>query len=72
MYAKFLSHPSVSSNGWLKGPNGETLNQHITVLSIPVETFNADPNRYMMDAEGTTALTLSAGAFAYSRSRPFW
>lgn len=52
MYAKFLSHPSVSSNGWLKGPNGETLNQHITVLSIPVETFNADPNRYMMDAEG--------------------
>ena len=52
MYAKFLSHPSVSSNGWLKGPNGETLNQHITVLSIPVETFNADPNRFMMDAEG--------------------
>ncbi len=52
MYAKFLSHPAVSNNGWLKGPNGETLNQHITVLSIPVEMFNSDPDRYMMDAEG--------------------
>lgn len=52
MYAKFLSHPTVSSNGWLLGTNGEKLNQHITVLSIQVETFNADPNRFMMDAEG--------------------
>jgi len=52
MYAKFLSHPAVSSNGWLKGSNGETLNQHITVLSVKVEQFNQDPDQYMMDAEG--------------------
>lgn len=52
MYAKFLSHPAVSSNGWLKGSNGETHNQHITVLSVKVEQFNQDPDRYMMDAEG--------------------
>lgn len=52
MYAKFLSHPTVSSNGWLKGPNGEKLNQHITVLSVAVEQFNANPDMYMMDAEG--------------------
>lgn len=52
MYAKFLSHPSVSSNGWLRGPNGETLSQHITVLSVQVEQFNANPEMYMIDAEG--------------------
>lgn len=52
MYVKFLSHPSVSSNGWLRGPNGETLSQHITVLSVQVEQFNANPEMYMIDAEG--------------------
>ena len=52
MYAKFLSHPSVSDNGWLKNSSGQKLSQHITVLSIKVETFNQDPDRYMMDAEG--------------------
>lgn len=52
MYAKFLSHPDVSDNGWLKNTSGQKTNQHITVLSIQAETFNADPNRFMMDAEG--------------------
>ena len=40
MYAKFLSHPDVSDNGWLKSSNGQKLNQHITVLSVKVEKFN--------------------------------
>lgn len=52
MYAKFLSHPDVSDNGWLKSSNGQKLNQHITVLSVKVEKFNEDPDRFMMDAEG--------------------
>lgn len=52
MYAKFLSHPDVSNNGWLKSSSGQKLSQHITVLSVKVEQFNQDPDRYMMDAEG--------------------
>ena len=52
MYAKFLSHPDVSDNGWLKNTSGQKTNQHITVLSVNVETFNKNPDKFMMDAEG--------------------
>lgn len=50
MYANFINY--VTDNGWLQNDNGSHMSQHITVLSIKVETFNQDPDRYMMDAEG--------------------
>lgn len=55
MYANFLS--SISSNGWLlnmdAGGNFTTPgNNHIRVYTIECEDFNADPARYMVDAEG--------------------
>ena len=51
MYENFINY--VTDNGWLLNTSGSGhLSQHITVLSVKVETFNQDPDRYMMDAEG--------------------
>lgn len=50
VYANYINY--ITDNGWLRNNDGSHMNQHITVLSIPAETFNADPNRFMMDAEG--------------------
>ena len=51
MYASFISY--VTNNGWLlSNTSGQKMNQHITVLSVKVEKFNEDPDRFMMDAEG--------------------
>lgn len=56
MYKAFLK--TTSSNGWLLEtlPNGEiTSNKtdnHISVYTVDVESFNRDPQRYMVDAEG--------------------
>ena len=50
VYVNYLK--SVSNDGWLRNTDGSLTGQHITVLSIKVETFNADPARYMVDAEG--------------------
>ena len=49
-YANYINY--ITDNGWLCNDDGSHMNQHITVLSIQAETFNADPNRFMMDAEG--------------------
>lgn len=50
VYANYINY--ITDNGWLRNNDGSRMNQHITVLSIQAETFNADPNRFMMDAEG--------------------
>lgn len=50
VYANYINY--ITDNGWLRNNDGSHMNQHITVLSIQAETFNADPNRFMMDAEG--------------------
>ena len=50
VYANYINY--ITDNGWLCNNDGSHMSQHITVLSIQAETFNADPNRFMMDAEG--------------------
>ena len=50
MYASYINY--ITDNGWLLNNDGSHMSQHISVLSIKVETFNADPARYMVDAEG--------------------
>lgn len=56
MYENFISY--VAINGWLKELGGDgnftgnLTNNHINVYSLNVESFNADPQRYMVDAEG--------------------
>ncbi len=50
VYANYINY--ITDNGWLRNNDGSRMNQHITVLSIQAETFNADPNHFMMDAEG--------------------
>ena len=50
MYANFINY--VTDNGWLQNDNGSHMSQHITVLSVNVETFNKNPDKFMMDAEG--------------------
>lgn len=50
VYANYINY--ITDNGWLRNNDGSRMNQHITVLSIQAEKFNADPNRFMMDAEG--------------------
>ena len=56
MYKAFLK--TTCSNGWLLEtlPNGDVTSNktdnHISVYTVDVESFNRDPQRYMMDAEG--------------------
>lgn len=55
MYENFLSY--VSKGGWLaemdsNGDFGQLTDIHIAVHSVNAEAFNADPQRYMVDAEG--------------------
>ena len=50
VYANYINY--ITDNGWLRNNDDSRMNQHITVLSIQAETFNADPDRFMMDAEG--------------------
>lgn len=56
MYNYFLAKTSV--NGWVGEMDssgyftGNLTDNHIVVHSVNVEAFNADPQRYMVDAEG--------------------
>lgn len=56
MYGNFISF--VSKNGWLleRNENGDFTNNltdnHIRVYALDAVSFNADPQRYMVDAEG--------------------
>ena len=50
MYENYIGF--ITDNGWLLNNDGSHMSQHITVLSTSVEYFNADPARYMVDAEG--------------------
>lgn len=50
VYANYINY--ITDNGWLCNNDGSHMSQHITVLSVAAEQFNADPNRFMMDAEG--------------------
>lgn len=48
MYKKFLS--AVTSDGWLRGSSDSEA--HIKMYIVDCESFNKDPQRYMVDAEG--------------------
>ena len=55
MYSNFLG--TVSTDGWLLDMDGSgnfttPLDIHIRVYTVNCESFNADPARYMVDAEG--------------------
>lgn len=50
VYANYINY--ITDNGWLCNNDGSHMNQHITVLSVAAEQFNANPEMYMMDAEG--------------------
>ena len=55
MYSNFLS--AVSTDGWLLNMDGSgnfttPSDIHIRVYTVNCESFNADPARYMVDAEG--------------------
>lgn len=53
MYETYLNLMS-NAEGWLKNQNDNTkvTDVHVTVHSVNVESFNADPERFMVDAEG--------------------
>lgn len=48
MYKKFLS--AVTNDGWLRGSADS--DAHIKMYIVDCESFNKDPQRYMVDAEG--------------------
>ena len=56
MYQAFLNY--TTSNGWLLeqdengNPTGDTKDMHVQVYTVNCDSFNADPQRYMVDAEG--------------------
>ncbi|NAL19856.1 hypothetical protein GUB24_25430, partial [Escherichia coli] len=56
MYKSFLSY--TTSDGWLLeqddngNPTGDTKDMHIQTYIVDCDSFNADPQRYMVDAEG--------------------
>ena len=50
MYENYIGF--ITDNGWLLNNDGSHMSQHITVLSVGVEQFNANPEMYMVDAEG--------------------
>lgn len=50
VYSNYINY--ITDNGWLCNNDGSHMNQHITVLSVAAEQFNANPEMYMMDAEG--------------------
>ena len=56
MYKSFLDYTSV--DGWISEmlPDGtvtsNTTDNHVEVYTVDAESFNADPQRYMVDAEG--------------------
>ena len=50
VYANYINY--ITDNGWLCNNDGSHMSQHITVLSVNVETFNKNPDKFMMDAEG--------------------
>ena len=53
VYKSYLKGKDVSdSDGWILNMDGSVSSNHITVLTVDAEKFNADPQRYMMDAEG--------------------
>ena len=42
----------VDNNGWLKEANGKKGNSHISFYPVECESFNRDPQFFLMDAEG--------------------
>ena len=56
MYEAYLQR--TTTNGWLWNMDesgngtGTIKNQHITIYTVDAEKFNADPQQYMVDAEG--------------------
>lgn len=48
MYSSFIS--TVTENGWLLDSNDDSI--HIQLYAVDCETFNADPERFLVDAEG--------------------
>lgn len=59
-YKDFLSYQSITTNasyargkGWILDQyTAEVTDNHVTVYDISCESFNKDPQRYMVDAEG--------------------
>ena len=63
-----ISTSSSYSNGkgWLLDDNGNVTDNHITVYTVNCENFNADPERYMIDAEGNYRMdSVAWGVCAY-------
>ena len=53
VYKLFVTSSNVAPSGWLLDNSGNQTNLHISIYTVDVEKFNADPQRYLMDAEGT-------------------
>ena len=51
MYHSYISS-ITDANGWVMSSSGQRMDIHITPYSVNVESFNADPQKYMVDAEG--------------------
>lgn len=51
MYASYLKTVS-DANGWLIAMDGSRMDIHVSMYTVDAESFNADPQRYMVDAEG--------------------
>lgn len=59
VYQQYLELDYITTNssysrgkGWILNDNGKVSDNHITIYAVSCEKFNADPNRFMMDAEG--------------------
>lgn len=51
MYHSYISS-ITDADGWVMSSSGQRMDIHITSRSVNVESFNADPQKYMVDAEG--------------------
>ena len=52
--------------GWLLDDNGNVTDNHVTVYTVNCEKFNADPEKYMVDAEGNYRMdSVAWGVCAY-------
>lgn len=51
MYYNYLKTVS-DANGWLIAMDGSRMDIHVSMYTVNAESFNADPQRYMVDAEG--------------------
>lgn len=51
MYYNYLKTVS-DANGWLIAMDGSRMDIHVSMYTVDAESFNDDPQKYMVDAEG--------------------